>query len=285
MSFSTSCIPALLIFSRWSKSIGFLLLLCFGTGFACVPLAAQTEARKPIEDPFGTEHLWFLARAVDAANRKLSHELTGEAWEQAVVDACDLYVLLKRNPSIAQSPTLQGKLRKLRAVLKNCQTDLENNLSFSGSRRADAKRASLGAAPVPAAARESESPKPSSGTSLATDPLGRALLPPKASQEETRNNTSGEAQLLEWEAESAHWKMVYQLAPGPGQILSRSGGAVVGDGSNLIQLIQTTVTPHTWDVNGGPSTIQYYQRVHALVVRAPWMTHLETERRLGQLRD
>lgn len=254
-------------FSRWLAWTGCLLLfLATAFNVDSHPVLAQTDQRKYLEDPFGSDHAWFLAQAVDAANRKLSHELSGESWKQAVVDACDLYIQLQLDPVVAQSPTLQGKQRKLRAILKRCQSKLERE-------------------PSPWSATPEKTGSTAADNAVSVDPLGRPLSPKIETTGDSAGENSAEISLAAWEAESNHWKMVYQMAPGPGQILSRSGGAVVGDGANLVRLIQTTVTPHTWDVNGGPSTILYYQRVHSLVVRAPWMTHQETERRLGQLRN
>jgi hypothetical protein len=39
-------------------------------------------------------------------------------------------------------------------------------------------------------------------------------------------------------------------------------------GEALVELIRKTIAPSTWDVNGGPGTIQYWRPGHALVVRA-----------------
>lgn len=48
----------------------------------------------------------------------------------------------------------------------------------------------------------------------------------------------------------------------------RAGGAAVQDeGQSLVDLIQATIAPETWDVNGGPGVIRYWPAWHALVVR------------------
>ena len=51
------------------------------------------------------------------------------------------------------------------------------------------------------------------------------------------------------------------------------GGAATDEGLQLIELIQRTITPEFWDVNGGPGTIVYYAPLHALVVRATAGVH------------
>lgn len=48
----------------------------------------------------------------------------------------------------------------------------------------------------------------------------------------------------------------------------RAGGAAVQDeGQSLVDLIQATIAPETWDVNGGSGVIRYWPAWHALVVR------------------
>jgi hypothetical protein len=48
------------------------------------------------------------------------------------------------------------------------------------------------------------------------------------------------------------------------------GGRGIPDfGNRLVQLIQSTISPKAWDVNGGPATIIYYRPLFLLVVRAP----------------
>lgn len=53
----------------------------------------------------------------------------------------------------------------------------------------------------------------------------------------------------------------------------------------LIELIQRTISPRSWDVNGGNSTIQYWRPGMALVVSAPGSVHEEMGPLLQQLRQ
>ncbi len=55
-------------------------------------------------------------------------------------------------------------------------------------------------------------------------------------------------------------------------------------GTLLVNLIQRTVSPNSWDVNGGLSSIQYWQPRRALVVRAPQAVHDNLSPLLLQLR-
>ena len=58
-----------------------------------------------------------------------------------------------------------------------------------------------------------------------------------------------------------------------------------GFAPQLISLIQRTISPPSWDVNGGKSTIQYWRPGMALVVRAPGAIHREVGPILGKLRQ
>ncbi len=63
-----------------------------------------------------------------------------------------------------------------------------------------------------------------------------------------------------------------------------AGGGAFNTGDELIDLIQTTVAPDTWDINGGPGAIRYFRPLNALVIRAPGSTHHEVGEMLEQLR-
>ena len=53
------------------------------------------------------------------------------------------------------------------------------------------------------------------------------------------------------------------------QAVGAAGGAAgpSDEGEALVDLIQRTIAPGTWDINGGLGTIRYYSPLHALVVR------------------
>ena len=67
------------------------------------------------------------------------------------------------------------------------------------------------------------------------------------------------------------------------------GGAAGGQNANadagqqLVDLIQNTISPKSWDVNGGACTIYYWQQQHAIVVRATGDVHGEISDTLEQL--
>lgn len=63
------------------------------------------------------------------------------------------------------------------------------------------------------------------------------------------------------------------------------GNAALPDnGPALVALIQRTISPGAWDVNGGEGTIQYYRPLRVLVIRAPGGVHDNVGGVLGGLR-
>lgn len=55
-------------------------------------------------------------------------------------------------------------------------------------------------------------------------------------------------------------------------------------GPELVALIEATISPDTWNINGGPGAIIYYGPRQAMVVSAPDDVHGEIGGNLGQLR-
>jgi hypothetical protein len=55
------------------------------------------------------------------------------------------------------------------------------------------------------------------------------------------------------------------------------------NGQALVDLIVNTISPKSWDVNGGNATIYYWQQQHAIVVRATSEVHGEISDALDQL--
>jgi hypothetical protein len=78
---------------------------------------------------------------------------------------------------------------------------------------------------------------------------------------------------------------------GPAQVFDSAGGAfgggaVNGDfGQDLVDLIERTISPNSWAVNGGVCTIVYYRPLMCLVVRATGDTHRDVGGLLDGLRS
>jgi hypothetical protein len=66
---------------------------------------------------------------------------------------------------------------------------------------------------------------------------------------------------------------------------AQPGGAPTIDyGPELVDLIQWTISPATWDINGGNGSVVYFAPLRVIVVSAPGTVHDQVGGVLGQLR-
>ncbi len=65
---------------------------------------------------------------------------------------------------------------------------------------------------------------------------------------------------------------------------SSNDGGAAGYAQPLIDLIETTIAPDTWAVNGGKGTLSFYQPVNLLVIRQTAEVHEQIGDAFGQLR-
>jgi hypothetical protein len=97
-------------------------------------------------------------------------------------------------------------------------------------------------------------------------------------------------------AKPATQVLAQQLPPpaaGAGPMGQGRGGAAattsratrqIDYGPDLVALIEQTISPATWDINGGNGSIVYFAPLHVLVVSAPDAVHGQIGGALGQLR-
>ncbi len=63
--------------------------------------------------------------------------------------------------------------------------------------------------------------------------------------------------------------------PRPPLADSGQGGAPGDEGQALVELIERTISPRTWDTNGGPGAVRYFGPTHSIVVRGTQDAHDE----------
>jgi hypothetical protein len=72
----------------------------------------------------------------------------------------------------------------------------------------------------------------------------------------------------------------------PTGLLARGGAAqTASNAQSLIELIERTIDPDFWDVNGGPGAIVYYPPLQCLVIRATSEVHGKIGGAIGGVRD
>ncbi len=159
----------------------------------------------------------------------------------AIVRLTELYAEIMLDERLAESDTLRSYRVKIRSRLLRTQQDVE---------RALARRA-----------KDSEPPLQD-----ASDDIAVIIASQVSIQLTVLVPTGGRDSLSTFGAGSYGW----------------FGGAPRRDyGPDLVALIQRTISPKSWDVNGGAGTIYYYWPWYALVVRNTGEVH----RQIGGLRN
>jgi hypothetical protein len=72
--------------------------------------------------------------------------------------------------------------------------------------------------------------------------------------------------------------------PAPPAAAPVNDAGTIDYGPELVDLIQQTISPATWDINGGNGAVAYFAPRHAIVVSAPQRVHDKIDDVLGQLR-
>lgn len=175
----------------------------------------------------------------------------------AIEDLCDLYEELKQDPRLSTSAVLQGYKAKYYGRLQRMKRDLEGEIKRRERKTSDASASQLKAGAFP-----------------------------------EKGDVPTDQSMLEAEAAGSfaeQFPLLYAANGGPTPLFwyagGRYGGAANGDyGDDLIRLIQRTIKPDFWDVNGGPGSIYFYRPLNALVIRATSEVHHDLGGALDGLR-
>lgn len=221
------------------------LVLLAATLLAADPVPSAAETLEP-------RRFHEIERDLVAA---LKAEATAESLEEradAVRKLCAIYREVNDDPRLLTSVGLQDFRSRARGRLANVQRRLERKIALAAqAERAKARR-------------------------------GEATAPVQVSQ-------ADEAQLALAREVTAQVTLASYSLGGPSQIFEAAGGAFGGGaindhGQELVELIQRTIAPQKWDVNGGPCTIVYYRPLMCLVVTATGDVHDGVGGVLGGLR-
>jgi hypothetical protein len=216
-----------------------------------VTLALPAIGQEPSASPSST--IADLPRHVDYS-REIGAAIKAEATADTDADRiaavrwmARIYLQLKRDPRILESETLRGYKARLWGRLNHVQKRWEREvarLERELGRNASQADVQLSAATV--------------SITQTLDVVAAAL--------------GGPAAILacSCETDATHAAM--------------GGAARLDYGRELVELIQRTISPDFWDVNGGPGTIVCYAPLRALVVRATAEVHDEVGGVLGDLR-
>lgn len=194
--------------------------------------------------------LYELRRDVSDVLRREAGAANDASRAQAIHDMVELYEELKRDPRRHTSDSIKEYRTELWSRLTRVKRRLERQFARSTPSR---RRAHSGA-----------TLQASQSLASHLDLVGHSLGGPLGLLSQTRQSdppSPGES----------------PSAPSPAVSSPRgaAGGAAGGPdfGPALVQLIERTISPDFWDVNGGPGSIVYFRPLHALVVRASGEIH------------
>ncbi|HTN73631.1 MAG TPA: hypothetical protein VL096_00225 [Pirellulaceae bacterium] len=223
-------------------------MLAFSCAVAAILLSADpavVATNQPVQRRFHE-----LDKDISAAMKRESSARDLVERSAAVRQIIALYKEVDQDERTPLSPGMTEYRTRLRARLVSVQADLKRDIARAAKSKGGAK---------PAA----------DITQVFADEEQRALAEQITAQVAIASySTGGPAQ-------------VFEAAGG-----ALGGGVVIGDyGDELVELIQNTVVPKVWDVNGGPCTIVYYRPLMCLVVRATGDQHRAVDGILNVLRD
>lgn len=192
---------------------------------------------------------------------------------RAVYELIDLHRAIVADERFRTSDTMKGFRQQVASRLLAVQSEIQRKLHREQAEK-PAKSAPGGRANV----RASQPGRGGSNDNNSFAALADQPVPPTA---EVTDSWSDLLALTGASQGGPLWLILEGSASG-----GRPGGpAVPGDwGPVLVDLIQRTIHPDFWDVQGGPGTIVYYAPLHCLVVRATAEVHGDVGVVIGGLR-
>ncbi|HEV7281707.1 MAG TPA: hypothetical protein VGN57_16005 [Pirellulaceae bacterium] len=170
-----------------------------------------------------------------------------------------------------RSPTLEKLELKIRGRIKNRRDDLAKDFDLAPPATAAETRAAY----VPGARRSAKQ-------------IERSVDRRQQVADLQALSASIDATFLEAGLNGGPMHLVAQSladsGQGSGELVAFGGGTIRDYGTALVDLITSTISPESWAVNGGASTIRYYAPLQALVVSAPSEVHPQIGGLLGAMR-
>jgi hypothetical protein len=262
---------------------------------------------------------YHLKSQISAAlKREATSPAESEAHLAATLELVALYAAVQANPHFAPDEAVRLKTQ-VRSRLMKIAAGLKRDLKRAAAAEARAERMKANGAPsgTPAsyaastdravvtsrAANAGESPKSKAGLSLPKETLLFQIGAAIGQQQHNGAAEAGEALIEVIKGSTGRQK--WDDLGGPGSIFlwkgssltqplrqaganafaGALGGRAVGDrGPELVELIETVISPNSWDKHGGFGSIYYFAPLHVLVVRSTGDVHAHLGHVLGNLR-
>lgn len=221
---------------------------------AAGPADAQIDAKKPEAKADSQRGYHEISKDMQEIMKRQALAKTTPEKTVAIVELCDLYRELAGDSRVADSDTLKEYKATIRNRLARTKNEIKSHLAR------EKKKAPKGKKPADA---------------------NSELL---AAQARTASQSLADQMSL-----------ISSTLGGPGQVFdagadARSSSGAFGGGmrdysDDLIELIEATIAPTSWETNGGNGVIRYYPGLMALVVSATSEVHNDVGVVLENLRD
>lgn len=228
------------------------LLIAFALSFG--PADAGSDAKKS-EPAAKTERGYHeISKDMQEIMKREALAKSNSDKAVAIVELCDLYRELAGDSRLTISDTLKEYKATIRNRLVRCKNDVKVYLAREKKKTPKSKKPAEVNSELLAAQAQAASYSFGEQMSLISSSLG------------------GPSQIFNAGANSRNSS-------------GALGGGMVTYADDLIDLIERTIAPDTWDTNGGPGSIVYYPGLMALVVRATSEVHGEVNDVLENLRE
>lgn len=238
----------------------------FIAAFAFVFAVATLGAEEPTYRRFEA-----IDDDIDAALKQVREAETSIEAAPALERLVRLHQEIVTHEKYGTAPTLSEFELKIRGRLRNWRDDLARDLDVA-------------LPPTPAEIRASGTP----GARQSAAAIDRAAKRRQQQADLQALSASIDVAYLEGTLNGGPMhlatKTLAKSDAGSGEFVAFGGGAIRDYGAALVDLITATISPDSWAVNGGASTIYYYAPLQALVVSAPTEVHPQVGGLLGAMR-
>jgi hypothetical protein len=253
-------------------SLGQLLLAC------CLVLNFEPPMSEPEPSP-PAKSLRDFELQVNAAIKQARLARSMNQKKAAIFDLVDIHGEIVGDARFQESETLHHLRGRVASVLIDFKTELTRQARNNQLRKAARPRSAN--APGDAAI--------DAASDAVSDAMGEAMGDQILL---VSSSLGGPVSLLQQQRPLAYEDSSrkdrqgsFGRADGAAALGAGGGGVVSDDGPGLISLIQRTIRPEFWDVNGGPGTIIYWDTWHCLIVRATAEVHHQIGGLAGGLRQ
>ena len=238
------------------------IMLCVAVAFG-----AMTFGNSPVRGEFTDQEgrpIREIREDVRSFLGRARAARTDQEKASAVCDLCELHREIVRDDRYRRSRSLQTLRSQIGVRLRISHREIKQHLKRGLSVNQKAR---------------GESAAKTVNSKLNTAPSGQGTDP------QGNRHSFGDFDFLAGQM-AEQMSLANQMSGGPSQVFAYASGRFAGPdfGPDLVKLIEETINPDFWEVNGGPGRIHYYKPLMIIVVAGSMETHRDLESMLKTLR-